>query len=193
MITFRGYAMEYTRLDMEELLRLSIDAIAGNCLADALVLLKTALEREPEHVHATYLLAAQHAQLGLVDRAETGFRKVVAAAPDLTIARFQYAQLLMGQGRAEEARQMLAPVLAQVDALGAYARALDAAADQRMDDALRELDEGLAQPQALPALAIDMRRLRDQLAGSVPASLTEVAARIDTPAPIFLTGYGRTN
>lgn len=185
--------MEYTRLDMEELLRLSIDAIAGNRQADALVLLKTALEREPEHVHATYLLAAQHAQLGLVDRAETGFRKVVAAAPDLTIARFQYAQLLMGQGRAEEARQMLAPVLAQVDALGAYARALDAAADQRMDDALRELDEGLAQPQALPALAIDMRRLRDQLAGSVPASLTEVAARIDTPAPIFLTGYGRTN
>ncbi|HDS1508865.1 hypothetical protein I5U67_07950 [Stenotrophomonas maltophilia] len=185
--------MDYKKLDMEELLRLSIDAIAGNRQADALVLLKTALEREPEHVHATYLLAAQHAQLGLVDRAEAGFRKVVAAAPDLAIARFQYAQLLMGQGRAEEARQMLAPVRAQVDALGAYARALDAAADQRMDDALRELDEGLAQPQALPALAIDMRRLRDQLAGSAPASLTEVAARIDTPAPIFLTGYGRTN
>lgn len=185
--------MEYMRLDIEELLRLSIDAIAGNRQADALVLLKTALEREPEHVHATYLLAAQHAQLGLVDRAETGFRKVVAAAPGLAIARFQYAQLLMGQGRAEEARQMLAPVLTQVDALGAYARALEAAADQRMDDALRELDEGLAQPQALPALAIDMRRLRDQLAGAVPASLTEAAARIDTPAPIFLTGYGRTN
>lgn len=185
--------MDFVKLDMEELLRLSIDAIAGNRQADALVLLKTALEREPEHVHATYLLAAQHAQLGLVDRAEVGFRKVVAAAPDLAIARFQYAQLLMGQGRVEEARQMLAPLLAQGDALGAYARALDAAADQRMDDALRELDEGLAQPPALPALAIDMRRLRDQLAGSVPASLTEVTARIDTPAPIFLTGYGRTN
>lgn len=185
--------MDYQKLDMEELLRLSIDAIAGNRQADALVLLKTALEREPEHVHATYLLAAQHAQLGLVDRAETGFRKVVAATPELAIARFQYAQLLMAQGRAEDARQMLAPLLAQADELGAYARAFDAGADGRVVDTLRELDDGLAQPQALPALATDMRRLRDQLAGGVPASLTEVAARIDAPAPIFLTGYGRTN
>ncbi|WP_457804954.1 tetratricopeptide repeat protein [Stenotrophomonas maltophilia] len=185
--------MDFGVLDSEELLRLAVDAAGAQHQADAMVFLKVVLQREPEHVQAAYLLAAQHAQLGMLDRAESGFRKVVAAAPDLAIARFQYAQLLMGQGRAEEARQMLAPVLAQVDALGAYARALHAAADQRMDDALRELDEGLAQPQALPALAIDMRRLRDQLAGSVPASLTEVAARIDTPAPIFLTGYGRTN
>lgn len=181
--------MTYDRLDIDELLRLALDAINTGRDADSLVMLKALLEREPAHLYGQYLLAAQHAQLGLPDRAEAGFRAVVAQAPDFAIARFQLAQLLLLRGDGAEARELLAPVGRQQDALGAYARAL-AVADDDVAGALRELDAGLALPQEIPALASDMQRVREQLAQHLPAD--GAAAAADGPAAaLFLTGYGR--
>lgn len=177
--------MDYQKLDNEELLRLAIDAISTRHQADGLVLLKMVLERDPTNTGAIYMLAGQHAQLGLVDRAEAGFRKVLQTDPSMVTARFQYGQLLLSQERRIEASEVLVPLLERQDELGSYARALHAAAQDRHSDTLRELTHGLAQPQANPALAIDMRRLRDQLAEDVP--------QVEAPAPIFLTGYGRAN
>jgi len=107
--------MDYQLPDVDELLVLSVDAIAKGLQADAVVLLKSLLARDATNTYAIYVLAAQHAQLGMADHAEQGFRKVVESAPGLSIARFQYGQLLMGQGRNEEATDMLAPILEQVD------------------------------------------------------------------------------
>lgn len=185
--------MDYQLLDADELLVLSIDAIAKGLQADAMVFLKSLLARDAANTYAIYLLAAQHAQLGMADRAEQGFRKVVENVPELSIARFQYGQLLMGQGRSEEAADMLAPILEQVDDLGAYARALNAAGQDRIQDSLRELDKGLELPQSIPALTIDMRRLREQLGGVTSQVASEVVAINETPAAMFLTGYGRSN
>lgn len=185
--------MDYHLLDAEELLRLSIDAVRMNQPADAMVLLKVALERDPTNTNAIYMLAAQHAQLGLMDRAERGFQTVVEGMPTLAIARFQYGQLLLGQGRKEEAAIMLSPIIEHSDDLGAYARALNAAGQDRLQDSLRELDKGLELPQSIPALTIDMRRLREQLGGVASQVASEVVAINETPAAMFLTGYGRTN
>ena len=185
--------MDYQLPDVDELLVLSVDAIAKGLQADAVVLLKSLLARDATNTYAIYLLAAQHAQLGMADRAEQGFRKVVESAPGLSIARFQYSQLLMGQGRNEEATDMLAPILEQVDDLGAYARALSAAGQDRIQDSLRELDKGLELPQSIPALTIDMRRLREQLGAVTSQVASEVVAINETPAAMFLIGYGRTN
>lgn len=190
--------MGYDKLDNEELLRLALDAINHGRDADSLVMLKTLLERDPQHVHAQYLLAAQHAQLGMFDRAEAGFRAAVAAAPDLAIARFQLGQLLVMKGTIEEATQMLAPLADRGDALAAYARALVAAANEDAPAAVRELDQGLALPQEIPALAGDMQRLRDRLSvqGADIASVqaTEAALAETNPIganPMFLASYGR--
>jgi tetratricopeptide (TPR) repeat protein len=158
-----------------------------------MVLLKTVIERDPVNVYAVYMLAAQHAQLGMAERAERGFERVVEVAPDLAIARFQYGQLLLGQGRNEEAANMLAPILEQIDDLGAYARALSAAGQDRIHDSLCELDKGLELPQSISALTIDMRRLREQLCGLTSQVVSEVVAINEAPAAMFLTGYGRTN
>lgn len=179
--------MNYDKLDNEELLRLSLDAINNGRDADAVVMLKTLLEREPQHVHAQYLLAAQHAQLGMHDRAEAGFRAVVADAPELSIARFQLGQLLVMKGDGPGARQTLQPLADQQDALGAYARAMTAAADEDIANALVHLESGLALPQEIPALTADMQRLHGQLQQGAAAVATEAP----TTAPMFLTGYGR--
>ena len=186
--------MNYEKLDNEELLFLSLGAINAGRDADAVVMLKTLLEREPGHVHARYLLAAQHAQIGLRDRAERGFRAVVADAPDFAIARFQLGQLLLTRGEAEAARETFAPLIARTDALGAYARAMRALAGEDTAQAADELQQGLALEQEIPALAADMQRLLEQLRAAPGAPIGETLA---TPAalaaPRFLASYGREN
>lgn len=185
--------MEFDKLDNDELLRLSLEAINTNRDADAVVMLKTLLEREPGHVFATYLLAAQHAQLGMMDRAEAGFRAVVQQAPEFPIARFQLGQLLLVKGSPDEARQVFAPLTSDRQALGAYARALSAAAQEDLPTALAELEAGLALPQEIPALELDMRRLHDQLqvAATQAPARAEPSPGATAPSALFLTGYSR--
>ncbi|HEY2345496.1 MAG TPA: tetratricopeptide repeat protein [Xanthomonadaceae bacterium] len=181
--------MDYDKLDNEELLRLALDAIRGDRDADAVVMLKTLLEREPGHVYAHYLLAAQHAQLGMMAQAEAGFRAVVAMAPEFAVARFQLAQLLLVTGRAGEARQCFATLLGHPDAMGAFARALMAAAVDDRDGSIRELQAGLALPQPIPALAADMKRLLAQWQQA--ETVTERTGPSPAAAPMLLANYGR--
>ena len=116
------------RLDNPTLLRLALEAIQDARDVEAVGLLKRVLEREPDNLHAQYLLAIQHAQLGLYERAEQRLREVLTAAPQFVVARFQLAQLLVMRGTVKDAREWLQPVLTQADPLGTYARGLLAAA-----------------------------------------------------------------
>lgn len=184
-------AMDYEKLDNEELLRLSLAAINGGRDAQAVVMLKTLLERDPRHAHAHHLLAAQHAQMGLHDRAEAGFRAVLEVAPDSAIVRFQLGQLLVMKGAADEARQVLTPVARQSDSLGAYARAMMAAASDDTAATIECLRAGFDLPQEFPALTADMRRLSEQLQQQDMADEVTVESSVSSATPRFLGSYGR--
>lgn len=101
---------------------------------DAIVLLKAIIERHPGKRNAAYLLSAQHAQRGLVDRADAGFRQVFEASPSLAIARLQHGQLLFGQERLYDAATMIAPLRDLSGEIGSYARALQASSAGRIDE-----------------------------------------------------------
>jgi Flp pilus assembly protein TadD len=186
--------MSYDKLDNEELLRISLDTINQDRHADAVAMLKTLLEREPAHVFATYLLAAEHAQLGMMDRAEEGFRRTVELAPDLPMARFQLGQIHLVKGDGNSAKALLAPIAelpAQV-ALSGYAKGLIAAANEDVAEAMAQLRAGLACEQEIPALAEDMQRVLANLAalGGTPIAAAE-PANPSIAAPMFLSNYGR--
>lgn len=181
--------MNYDKLDNDELLRLSVDAINGSRDAESIVMLKTLLERDPRNSHAQYLMAAQHAQLGMYDRAETEFRALMALGGELPAARFQFSQLLLLKGDGDEATQVLAPLVGRDDAMGAYARALTAAARDDVPTAVAELEAGLQLPQEIPVLADDMQRLLGQFRNALVASGAAPAQA--SSAPLFLTGYAR--
>lgn len=155
--------MPFSKLDNDELLHLALEAMNTGRDADSVAMLKTLLERQPGNGYALYLLAAQHAQMGLLDRAEEGFRMAVAAAPELPTARFQLGQLLAVKGAASEAREVLQPLTVRQDSLGAYARGISAAAGEDVAVAIEALQQGLAMPQEIPALAGDMRGLLGRL------------------------------
>lgn len=161
--------MTHDRHATADLLRLALDAIQQARDVEAVRLLQRVLVREPDNLHVQYLLAIQHAQLGLFDRAEERLRAVLAVLPEFVVARFQLAQLLLMRGTAKDAREWLAPVLDQADPLGAYARGLSAAAEGELDRACALLEAALRLPQPVPVLAEDMRRLCGQWREAVTA------------------------
>jgi len=184
--------MTYEKLDNDELLRISLDAINQDHHADAVSLLKTLLERDSRHVFGTYLLAAEHAQLGMMDRAEAGFRKTVDLAPDFPMARFQLGQMHLTRNDGAAARAILAPLadLPAGQALSGYAKGLIAAANDDVGEAVRHLEAGLACEQEIPALAADMRRVLDNLR-AVAGTAEPTAPTPPLAAPMYLSNYGK--
>jgi len=182
--------MSYERLDNDELLRLSLSAMNADKDAEATDLLKILVNREPSHVYGHYLLAAQHAQLGLMDRAEAGFRTAISLAhSDFPMPRFQLGQLLILNGAVNEARETLAPLTQGSDSLAAYAAALIDLAVEDVPSAIQHLQQGLEQPQPIPALEQDMARLLQRL-----REREQHQEHPDAPAAgasFLLSNYGR--
>lgn len=167
----------------ERLLGMALAAMEGGRSIEAGEVLARLLALEPENVHARYLHAALQAEASMPEEAEAGFRAVLAAAPEFSIARFQLGQLLWLRGAGAEATQVLMPLCETGDALAAYARGLVALAADDRPRAVLELRSGLGLPQANPALASDMQRLCAQLeppVGNIPVA----------PA-MLLSTYGR--
>jgi tetratricopeptide (TPR) repeat protein len=196
--------MNYDKLDNDELLYVALDAVNGARYGDAILLIRTLLERDPKNVKAQYLLAAQHAQIGMYERAETGFRDLLSDTPDFPIARFQLGQLLLMKNTPVDAKGVLSPLTDANDAIGAYARALCAVADEDAVSAVRELEVGLRLPQPVPTLANDMQALLMRLSQSGDRLVERMDAMPpelgDVPEPelqstptarMFMTGYGR--
>ena len=186
--------MSYEKLDNDELLRIALDAINQDKHADAVSMLKTLLERDSRHVFGTYLLAAEHAQIGMMDRAEEGFRKTVELAPDFPMARFQLGQLYLVKGDAEASKTLLAPLtqLPAGQALSCYAKGLIAAANEDASEAIAQLHAGLACEQEIPALAQDMQRVLNNLlafSGGEPQQNTP--ASTSAAAPLYLSNYDK--
>jgi tetratricopeptide (TPR) repeat protein len=94
-----------TRLDAEELFHLAVAASDRNDAASAIDLLKQAIEADPTAAKAHYLLGAEHAQIGLFDRAIADMSKAVELDSELDAARFQLGllQLTSRQPQAAEA------------------------------------------------------------------------------------------
>lgn len=155
--------------DLSALLAGAHAAIAQARDVEAVRLLQQVLERDPGNLHAQYLLAIQHAQVGLYERAEQRLRAVLTQVPGFVVARFQLAQLLLMRGTDGDARHWLQPVLDAPAPLGDYARALDAAAAGEAARACALIEAAQRLPQPIPELAADMQRLLAQLRATAAA------------------------
>ena len=185
--------MTYEILDNDELLRLALDAMNAGKDADSVIMLKTLVERDSGNAYGQYLLAAQHAQMGLMDRAEEGFRAAVANGLEIPVARFQLGQLLLLKGETQEAKEILVPLSnAGDEVLFIYSRALIAAAEEELEMAISLLREGLALPQSIPVLAVDMQRLMGSLEALLAEKSVSRTGEASVPAAsMYLSNYSR--
>lgn len=147
-------------LDQAELLALALDASQRDQHADALACYKELAGRADAPAQAHFGMGAMLAQLRLYERAIESYQRALAADPALHPARVQLALLLIGQARTQEAAETVQPLAALAD--GAYRHfgaGLQALCEDRLADAARELNQGIAIGSGNPPLDGDLAKL----------------------------------
>lgn len=176
-------------LDATEYLHLAIHASQGGDHHAALNYLTTALEQQPDNAAVRYFLAAEHAELGLMDRAHAGMTQALELDPYLEIARFQLGLLNLQLQKVEEAREAFGHLqnTAQDAGLKWFATGYLDMLNEQPDSAIANLTRGLADcPNA--ALKADMTRV---LATLTDTAVTAKDANIAAPS-VFLGAYRDT-
>lgn len=167
-------------LDAEEYFHLALHASAAGDHHTCMNYLDEVLQREPRHARAVYLLAVQHAELGLTRRAVSGIKAALAIDPDLEIARFQLGLLLMfDRNEPLEAKGYLQRLCGSENrGLRAYAEAMIAIADNQPVLARQKLAIGLSESSPDSPLSMLMRRLFERMSGATTLpNASEVTAQ----------------
>lgn len=173
-------------LSNDEMLAIAAELMQTDRRAETLVVLKALLQRTPTDGRALYLLAAEHAALGLFDQAESEYAAAVELCPQIPEARLQFVMLLLSRNKTAEAAAQWEKlhevrkstlVTACAEALGCLLRGeLDAA-----EAAARSLDTSVASERSL---CESTRQFVQTVAGQLRA---EVAER----TPRYLGSYAR--
>jgi tetratricopeptide (TPR) repeat protein len=167
-------------LDAEEYFHLALHASAAGDHHACMAYLEQVLQSEPSNARAIYLLAVQHAELGLMQRAITGIKTALTIEPDLEIARFQLGLLLMfDNSQPAEARQYLQRLCTSENRpLRAYAEALIAISNSELLLARQKLAIGLSESAPDAPLSALMRRLFEWMSnGTCVINASEVASQ----------------
>lgn len=159
-------------LDAEEYFYLALHASEVGDHHACMTYLEEVLQRQPRNARAIYLLAVQHAELGLTQRAIAGIKTALAIEPDLEVARFQLGLLLMFDSKQPaEAKDYLERLRGSEDrALRAYAEALIAMVDNQPVVARQKLAIGLSESSPGSPLAMIMRRLLEHMLNGADAA-----------------------
>lgn len=175
--------MEEGRLDADELLHLAIADSRKGAHDEAIKRLKYLVSLAPERADAIFMLAAEHAELGMFDRAADGMRQALAIDPKLHTARMQLGLLYFRTGDLVSARDAWSALqldLPEDSALRLFPQALLALADNQTDTAIALLERALGD-RSNPALAGDIERMLERL-HDVTTMATPVPPVAQTPA-----------
>jgi tetratricopeptide (TPR) repeat protein len=93
-------------LDAQEYLHLAIKSSREGLHQQALEQLHKCLDIDPTNATATFLLAAEHAELGMFDRAIKGMESALQLDAGLEMARLQLGMLYARQGENNQAINM---------------------------------------------------------------------------------------
>jgi tetratricopeptide (TPR) repeat protein len=183
-----------TRLDQEELLHLAIEASREQRHGDAIDYLKQAVERSDSNYKALYLLAAEHAQIGMTERAIEEFNKALSIEPNLPPARFQLGLLFLCNARVQEALTAWAPLedLEDRDPYLHFKRGLENLSCDDFAGCERELKRGMELNTVNAALNTDMQRVLDDVAAHLAKQGLEQPATGAQPGQILLNAYTKS-
>ena len=186
------------KLDDSELLHLAIRASQENRHEDAIGLLKQALDVAPNNAKVHYMLGAEHAEIGLYDRAADEMAKATELDPSLVTASFQLGLLHITSGRVTHAEKAWEPL----DKLGAdhplflFKAGLLHLARDEFDECVTMLEKGISLNTANEALNNDMRRIlgdvnarRKNGAESEPVAETSGKQKSKYPKHVLLSAY----
>jgi len=195
-----GEMMRAEDLDEAEFLHLALRATATDRHDEAISLLKRMAAAFPGNANAHYLLGAEHAQIGLYDRAFEELTEALRLQPQLEAARFQLGLLHLTSGHLSEAETVWSPLdqLAVDDPLRVFKSALVHLIHDELQQCARELRAGIGLDGGSLALKNDMERLladvERRFAGDSVESSGTAVPLIHVPLPssgIALKTYDR--
>jgi len=184
--------MELTSLTQKELLALALEATRRGDAAHSLAYLKEAAARDDATGEACFLLGSEYAQIGMFDEAVSNMQRAVDLAPEFPIARFQLGLLHLTSGRADDARQALAPLadLGDQHGLAVLARGLDHLISDDFPECVRCLEQGMELNLDNPALNADMQQLVERVKSAMAAAPSAPAdAEPAEEGHLFLNAY----
>lgn len=172
-------------LDPEELLRLALNASSENKAEAAITYLKRAIGQTPTDARLHYLLGAEHAQLGLYDRAAEGMRRAVDLDPSLDTAHFQLGLLHLTSGRVEDAQRCWQPLdrLSAEHPLRLFKVGLLHLARDEFAACAEHLKRGIATNTMNAALSSDMQKILTDVEGKLTANSGSAISTAAAPAP----------
>lgn len=172
------------KLDAEELIHLAILDSREGRHDDAIGKLKIVIERDAKNAKAHYLLGAEHAEIGMFDRAIEEMARAVGLDSTLTTAHFQIGLIHYTKNELEPARQSwsLLDDAANAEGMIAFKTALLNIADGQFQLALDQLDRGIAVEADNAALVRDMQRVRTNvrahISGEAPSDATAASSNL---------------
>ncbi|MFL6712461.1 MAG: tetratricopeptide repeat protein [Sulfurifustis sp.] len=190
----------HEHLDSQELLHLALDASRRHKHEDAITLLKRALAIAPDDARLHYLLGAEHAQIGLYDRAAEEMQNAVHLDPKLETAHFQLGLLHVTSGRVEQAAEAWKPLdkLGPDHPLYLFKTGLLHLSKDEFSECERNLRRGIGANKANPALNNDMQRILREIENQAPGEKSETSAAAEisrpkttTPKHVLLSAYKR--
>ena len=143
----------------ESLTRRALEASSRDDPEAAIASLKQAIEADANAAVPRYLLGAEYAQIGLVDRAIAEMTHALSLDPVLAIARFQLGLLHLTSGNVELAASTWQALdgLGELHPLRLFKAGLLQMAHDRFAEARFLINEGLARENGNAALCDDMR------------------------------------
>ena len=183
-------------LDAQEYLSLAVNASQVQDHHAALEYLNLSLQLEPENPLALYLRAAEHAELGLLDRGIEGMENALDIEPKLVLARLQLAMLYMQTSKNEPAQSHLKVIGSSESSpeLVSYAKGFLALLEGDKQTALHTLQRACDMPQEFPALQAVIVKFIESNTDAVPET-TKVKQAQQTEKndnTVFLGAYRST-
>lgn len=178
-------------LDTTELFALGLAATNDANPREALIALKALLEIEPGHAEAWFLTAANHAQIGMYDRAMSEFTKALELNPELDVARLELAlvQIVVGaQADAAVSAEQLA-ASAKTPALRKFGAALGAALKEDLAQGIQLMGEAISEAGEATPLGQEMKKILLRLQASAAEQKPAVEVTADENSHLFLSAY----
>jgi tetratricopeptide (TPR) repeat protein len=180
------------RLDDEELLHLAIEASRKQRHGDAIEYLKDAAVKFPGNAKVRFLLGAEHAQIGLLDRAQDDMSAALELDPALVPARFQLGLLFLVRARIAEASETWKPLdaLPESDPYLHFKRGLEYLVQDEFARCEEAISKGLQLNTTNAPLNQDMQRIIDEVkARTQPPADGAPAAEPEQSAHVLLSAY----
>lgn len=179
-----------TELDLDEMFHLAIHASNKGDHERAIVLLKQGAEREAS-ARFHYMLGAEHAEIGMLDRAIQDIEKALSLDGSLAEARFQLGLLYA----LRDDKGMAVSTWAELERfpdkphLICFKTAIELYFERDVNAAITKMQEGISLNKTNPALNNDMTNLIENWKSALPQDTDETSEPTSSTGHHFLSAY----